>query len=520
MTNADQLYQNALSAFHNGDTATSALVTAQALTHDRVHGAAHLLRAASLAPSNVALIAAHYAAATRLSPLSAEHWFNRGVFLESHGRIHEAVNCYRRAIQLDPLHLGALVNGTQLIRVTESFEEALHLARRLQQLDPNGHLGHAHEAICLQHLGRLEESDAVFDEAIRRSPDPTLLHWEHHFSHLVRGNFAEAWKKYEVRFACGYANGVSDMAFTLPRWDGAPGQHVLVYGEQGLGDQIMFASALHDLAAICASVSLAISPVLVELFRASFPNFSVVAIHDGANPDECATALDASEKGAKQKVDAVLPIGSLMTHFRNQASDFDGKPFLKPSNAAIAHWKKRKSGRKTAKTKDANRPIRLGICWASNPAPERFFSSRRALHKTMPLDQMRPLVERENVAALAVTNVSLDMFEADAKVKAQVEDVSTELTNLDRTAALMQGLDLVITVDTGIAHLAGALGVPVWILLHKAGDARWGQSGSKTSYWYNSARLFWQSEPGNWTELIERVGHELDVLIKNTGSGE
>lgn len=517
MTPVNEMYGTALAAFQKGDTQTSATMAIEALTCDPAHGPAHLLRAASLPASEVALIAAHYAAATRLTPLSAEHWFNRGVFLESLGRIHEAMNCYRRAIHLDPLHVGALMNGVQLMRVTESFEEALRLARRLQELDPDGHQGLVHEAICLQHLERLEESDAAFAEAIRRSPDPTLLHWEHHFSHLARINFAEAWEKYEVRFACGDANGVKDMAFPLPRWGGEQGQHVLVYGEQGLGDQLMFAAALPELALVCDKVSLAVTPALVDLFKASFPQLAVIAVRNGEDPDECAAVIAVAEAEAEQAVDMVLPIGSLMTHFRNRASDFDGKPFLRPSSAAQGYWNARVPAPQARQGRD--HALKLGVCWASNPAPDRFFSARRAVHKTMPLDAMQPLITRDDVDAIAVTNISLNLFDADPALKAEVEDISSELTNLDRTAALMQGLDLVITVDTGIAHLAGALGVPVWILLHKSGDARWGKSGSETSYWYESARLFWQDEEGNWADLIKRVNLALDILINSNGAG-
>lgn len=518
MTPANALYGSALEAFQNGDVGTSATKAGEALALDPAHGPAHLLRAVTLPSSETALIASHHAVASRLAPSNAEHWFNRGVFLETHGKMHEALNCYRRAIHLDPLHLGALINGVQLIRVTESFEEALILARRLQQLDPDGHLGFVHEAICLQHLGHLEQADAVFAEAVRRSPEPTLLHWEHHFSLLARGNFAQAWEKYEVRFDCGGANGVSDLAFAQPRWDGSNGQHVLVYGEQGLGDQIMFASALPDLAAVCGTVSLAVHPALVELFQASFPDMIVLPIRDGADTSECAAVATAAESRVEHAVSSVLPIGSLMTHFRNHASDFEGKPFLQPSKSALEHWEKRRSAREVSD--GLSPPFKLGICWASNPAPERFFSARRAVHKTMPLDAMQPLLTRGDVAALAITNVNLDAFEAQATTKTLVEDVSSELTNLDRTAALMQELDLVITVDTGIAHLAGALGVPVWILLHQAGDARWGMWGDETSYWYESTRLFWQSEQGNWPDLIARVSRELDCRIDTDRVGD
>lgn len=507
MRPGDPSYAEAFRAYQAGDLAACAQHAAAALGADPDHGPAMLLRAVSCPDDEPVRARALYAAACRHAPHDADAWFNLGVHLEGRRLRTEAVAAYRRALVYSPGHFGALLNGTQLVRIHEYFEEALGLARRLQQVAPEHWAGYAHEAISLQHLGFLDEADEVFEAAFARSPDPTLLHWEHHFSLLAREMFAPAWAKYELRFACSEANGVEDIPFGLPHWNGSAGGHVLVYGEQGLGDQLMFAGALADLAARVDRVTLAVHPALTRLFAASYPDMAVVPIANGRDEAERQAVLQAA--GRELPVGSVLPIGSLMARFRNARADFSGSPYLRPSEESRRFWAERGSADR------GDGALRVGLCWASNPAPDRFFSSRRARNKTMPLSIMQRLATRPGIAATAVTNVPLGAFRPSAKAIERIEDVSADLVDLDRTAALLEKLDLLITVDTGVAHLAGALGVPVWILLHTGGDARWGIRGSESSYWYNSARLFWQQDHGDWDELVDRVGAALDRLRRS-----
>lgn len=502
-------YSRALAAYHGGDADLCFAITGMMLEENFEAGAAHLLRAVSARDTELLLSAASLEAACRYSALDAETWFNRGVTAEGLGQMPLAIDCYRRAHALDPKHIGTLLNGAQLLRVTEHFEEAVMMARRLQYLMPEHPAGYANEAVAAIYLGDIERSDWAFEQAIRLSDDPSLLLWEQHFSLLARQRFTEAWRNYECRFLCTSAVGVDDMVFDLPRWNGDPGCHVVAYGEQGLGDQIMFASMVNELARDCQKVSLAVSPPLVEVFAASFPNVAVEAVRNGRDPDECAHVL--SVLGKDHPVDACIPLGSLLTRYRNERDAFTGATYLRPSKKAASFWK----GRFPNSQGDEAGPLRVGLCWASNPAPERFFSARRALHKTMPLSAMSPLIEGLSDAHyVAVTNVSLTQFEGANEFQGKIEDVSAALLDLDRTAALLQSIDLLITVDTGVAHLAGALGVPVWILLHHHGDARWGEPHAPNSYWYESARLFWQKEPGDWGELIERVAQEFGSFAK------
>lgn len=495
-------YAMALDAYRQGDADLCQALTGQ-LLESGDEGGALVLRAVTMADDRPAEAAACYYAACRAAPFSVDSWFNLGVWLHGQRRFHDAADAYRRALALDPGHEGALSNGTEALRITEHFEECLPYARRLQALLPDHPAGYTHEAIALQHLGQLEAADPVFAAALARTPNKALLRWEQHFSYLARGRFAEAWDCYEDRFACSGANSVDDMATDLPRWDGTPNRHILLYGEQGLGDQLMFVSALADLAGMSSKLSLAVAPALVSLFEASFPQIAVYPLVRRLDPVACADLLVRA--GALEPVDAVLPLGSLMVHFRRRAEDFTGKPYLTSSQAARTFWEDREAGRERA-------PFRLGLCWACGPAGGRFAGERRAVHRTMDLALLEPLMALDGVETIAITDRPLGA----AASSLPIADVSDALTDLDRTAALLERIDLLITVDTSVAHLAGALGVPVWIMLHHAGDPRWGLPGTQQSYWYESARLFWQSEPGNWAELVARVEQALTKSMRQS----
>jgi len=507
-SSADTFYVQALAAYHAGDKTACARLAGSALAARLDLAGAHVLRAVSLDQDQLAVAAAHYASACRTGAFDSDAWYNRALFLQRLGSLGPAIDCYRRALHVDPGHIGALTNATDLIRIHEHFEEALRLVRRWQRLQPDCWLPYCHQAISLQALERFDEADEAFARAIMLAPEHAQLHWEHHFSLLARQRFEEAWHAYEFRFACGSSNGVIDMTFDAPRWQGDPRQHVLVYGEQGLGDQIMFASALPDLVATGAQVSLAVTPALVGLFAGSFPDIPVLPIDNGQAPLTCGAVL--AQAGHARKVDAVLPMGSLMTLFRKQRGDFDGLPYLRPSAQARQYWSAHPEV-----APERRKLLRVGLCWACNPARERFASARRAVHRTIPPELIARLVDRDDIDVIGITNVPLAAFDGASHLEHRLIDVSADLTQMDRTAALVEGLDLLITVDTGVAHLAGALGVPVWILLHKAGDARWGMRGTARSYWYNSARLFWQVESGDWSGLLTLVEEQFDALIKD-----
>jgi hypothetical protein len=194
-----------------------------------------------------------------------------------------------------------------------------------------------------------------------------------------------------------------------------------------------------------------------------------------------------------------------MHRLRTRTEDFANPGvYLRPSDDARQRW-----GREIALAMPAAKGLRVGLCWASNPALFRLDSSRRAARKSMALETMAPLARIEGVQLVSVLNWKIDPMPP--AFEGRLLDVSAELKSLDDTAALAGELDLVITVDTAVAHLAGALGKPVWLLLHDFADCRWSLSDER-SYWYRDMRLIRQTAPGDWDGVVAEAAGSLKAL--------
>jgi hypothetical protein len=270
---------------------------------------------------------------------------------------------------------------------------------------------------------------------------------------------------------------------------------LLVHNEQGLGDQIMFACALNEVIDAAAAVTLVVSPELEGLFRASFPKARVFGAFNGRFAGDHPVPPWIAELGT---VDYQIPIGGLMHRLRNTAESFrNPRPWMRPSDEARERWKVRAS----QLWREARKP-RVGLCWASNPALFRLDSSRRAAKKSMQLEAMTPLMDVADVDYVSVLNWAIDPVPA--PMQGRLLDLSRDLRSMDDTAALIEHLDLVITVDTAVAHLASAMGRPVWLVLHDFADCRWALAGDD-SYWYPTIRLFRQTKLGDWAGVIEAV---------------
>jgi hypothetical protein len=246
-------------------------------------------------------------------------------------------------------------------------------------------------------------------------------------------------------------------------------------------------------------VTLVTAPELVALFHASFPAVRVLPARFGRFAGDHPPPDWLPELG---HVDYQLAIGGLMHRLRTTAESFaDPKAYLRPSDAARARWARRPRGSGLA----------VGFCWASNPALFRMDSSRRAVKKSMALETLSPLADVAGVRLVSVLNWTIEPMPA--AFAGKLEDLSTRLRSLDDTAALIETLDLVITVDTSVAHLAGAMGKPTWLLLHDFADCRWGLTSAR-SYWYSDVRHFRQHEAGDWARVVDEVAAELAALAK------
>lgn len=491
---ADSLYQRAFAHYRKGERAAAQRALVELLAA-RPQDARALLLLGVVADKQAepAVGLALVEQSAFLDPADAGAWYNLGVFEGERGALARALDCYLRAVAIEPTHADALGNGCELLRRLERFETALEWADRRLAIGPETWSAHLNRGVCLFHLGRWAEAEAANDRARALDPDRPIILWERFPMMLFQKRFAEAWDAFEHRFEVSHLNGVFHYPFEGPLWRGEPlgGKHIVVHNEQGLGDQLMFACALGEVIAQAERTTLVVAPPLVELFKASFPAAAEVlparfGRFAGDHPEPAWMRRLA-------KYDFHAPIGSLMAPLRRRPESFDlPTAYLRPSEAARARWE----------GFDPGPGLKVGLCWASNPALFRQDSARRAVHKSMALETLAPLAGLEGVSLVSVLNWKVDP--APGAFAGRLNDVSDRLTSLDDTAALIERLDVVVTVDTAVAHLAGAMGKQTLVLLHAFPDCRW-EMHAPTSYWYPNVRLVRQARGGDWGPVVAEV---------------
>jgi len=497
---ADSLYQRAFAAYRQGDLTAARRALVQLLAARPLEARALLLLGVigdkqTEPATSIALVEQ----AAYLDPTDAGAWYNLGVYEGERANLERALGCYRRAVALAPDHLDALGNGCELLRRLEHFETALEWADRRLALAKENWSAHLNRGVCLFHLMRWNEAEAAMDRAREIAPDRPIILWERFPLMLFQKRFAETWTAFEHRFEVGHLNGVFCYPFDAPLWRGEPlaGKHIVVHNEQGLGDQLMFACALGEVVAQAARTTVVVAPPLVELFRASFPAAHVLPALYGR------FAGDHPEPPWMKdlrRYDFQAPIGSLMAPLRSAPESFDlPTAYLRPSDAARARW----AGF------DAGPGLKVGVCWASNPALFRQDSARRAVRKSMPLETLAPLAGMPGLSLVSVLNWKIDPMPS--AFAGRLLDVADRLTSLDETAALIERLDVVVTVDTAVAHLAGALGKETIVLLHEFPDCRW-ELEADTSYWYPNMQLLRQRTRGDWGPVVEATRAALAAL--------
>ncbi|MCW3476014.1 tetratricopeptide repeat protein [Limobrevibacterium gyesilva] len=411
--------------------------------------------------------------AVELQPGLAEAWFVRGAVERAMRRFEPAVASLRRAIAADPGHARAhLTLGNALLDRDDAAAAETHL-RAAVALAPELPEAHASLGFLLAGAGRLDEAVAACDAAIRLRPEFAHAHWNRGCAHLLAGDFAPGWEDFEWRKRHD-AFGHDFPALPGREWDGGPleGRRLLVRAEQGLGDAIQFARYLPLLAAQGAVVLLACAPPLIALLQ-TLPGVAAVVAKDAALPPYDLWVDQMS-----------LP--------RLIGTRLDSVPapqgYLAAAPERIAAWEPMRP----------HRPL-VGLVWAGNPA------HANDARRSMPTEALAPIVA---VPGIDWMNLQIGGRGVELAIRHRLPTPPPGLTDLAETAALVTTLDLVIAVDTAVAHLAGALGKPVWIMLPFAPDWRW-MTGRSDSPWYASARLFRQDRPGDWAGVTARVATAL-----------
>lgn len=363
-------------------------------------------------------------------------------------------------------------------------EEALLCYERADRLGgADAELWDLRGSAC-QELGRLEEAFAAYDRALELRPDYVLAKFHRALARLLVGDFERGWPEYELRLLND--NGG---ASPYPRWDGATRCGVLVRREQGLGDEIMFASMFGDLQRTAGRCAIECDPRLASLFARSFPAVQVLPTRDG----------EAS--GALSGIDAEIPAGSLGAIFRRKSSDFPRhQGYLVADPARVSHW-----GRRL----EALGPgLKVGLSWRGG------VRKTRAALRSLNLDALAPILDLPGLRFVSLQYTPGAEGEIQGAA-APVVHWPEAIADYDETAALVCALDIVVSVCTSVVHLCGALGRPAWVLAPLSPEWRYGFTGSGMP-WYPSVRIFRQRSYGDWRSV---VGEVADALRSRLAAG-
>jgi tetratricopeptide (TPR) repeat protein len=374
--------------------------------------------------------------------------------------------------------------------------EALKAIDAALKIDPNNPQAHFQRGRQLLRLFRPDEAQTAFEQALAIDPAHDAARYLLSLAQLRRGDFAQGWKNYERRWKTDWFHGQSGQMITkalIPRLhlDNAPqdlaGKSVLVVSEQGIGDQIMFASIIPDLAVTAAKVTFVCEPRLTGLLKSSFPTVDSTPPHAGLRVAD---------------FDRITPLASLGYTFRKTADAFPGRPYLTPRLDVVSAWREHLGPRQA--------PMRIGISWRGGT------DNTALTSRSLSLEQLRPLLERDDCefVSLQYGDVEAELTAFNATLRRPIRAFpKAETEDFEQLAGLVLALDLVVSVQTAIIHLGGALGAPCLVMIPFVAEWRYGAEG-ETMPWYGSVKLLRQTKAGDWSSVIEAVGAQLDARAK------
>ncbi len=422
-----------------------------------------------------------YRRAVALKPEFAAGHSNLGVALMEMGRFEDAEGCFRRVLELTPQACEAYFNLASALEHQGRLEQAIVRYEQALALQPGYAQAHLNFGCVLQRQGRVDAAIARYQTALRLLPDLTKAHTNLAIAQLLVGDFEAGWRQFEWRWQTEHAPKEPPH----PLWAGEElaGKTILLYPEQGFGNVIQFLRYVPLVAARGARVVLETPARIARLAATLKGRPQVIATGDPLPP-----------------VDLCCPLLSLPRLFATRLDTIPAEiPYLAADPVLVARWRQKVGD---------GAGLKVGLAWAGNP------KTSYDRERSIALDRLRPLLEVPGIRWF-----SLQVGERAADVArlppGAIRDLSAEQIDFAETAALIENLDLVLTVNTAAAHLAGALGRPGWVMLPFAPDWRW-LLGREDSPWYPTLRLFRQPAPGAWDPVIARVAQELAGLSRRS----
>ena len=412
-----------------------------------------------------------------------------GVIFWQTRQLERAVELIDKAIKISPNNAAFYSNRGNALKELEQFDAAIADYDKAIQLKPDLADAYSNRGLALQDLKKFDAAIASYDKAIQLKPDYVEVYWNNSLALLRLGDFSRGWELYEWRWRRDDSI-FEGRGFTKPLWLGIESlqnKTILIHAEQGLGDTIQFCRYVKSVTSIAAKVVLEVQPSLVKLM------------------EELDLSLDILARGTTlPNFDYHCPLLSLPLAFQNIGDTaIPTESYIKAGQARIEKWRSHFN----------NGGFNIGINWQGNA------------NLKIDIGRSFPLALFEGVASFSKVKLfslqknegteQLNNLPKEMVIESFGEDVDSEGAFLD-TAAIIKSLDLVITSDTAVAHLAGALGCRVWLVLKWVPDWRW-MLDEDSSSWYPSMRLFRQNKADDWEGVFDKIESELNLLVQKNG---
>lgn len=410
-------------------------------------------------------------------PGQAEVLTPLGTLLLQQGRHKEGIKRLKESLAVLPAQPAALYNLGVELQKQAKLEEALACYDQAIAMNPDDVEMHINRGNALKDLNRYTEASASYDLAVAIKPDVASAHWNNALTKIVMGEYEEGWRLYEWGWQCGERGSARN--FPQPKWLGEQpiaGKKLLIHAEQGFGDFIQFCRYAPMVESLGATVILEAPAALVALASTLKGNFTIV------------------EKGKDlPDFDMYCPIMSLPLAFKTTLETVPAAvPYLYANGDKQLEWQSRLSAR--------TRP-RVGLVWSGAIA------QKNDVNRSIPLSTLAPMLQLPIEFHSLQKEIRADDKEILSNFK-QIHLHQEDIRDFSDTAALAQAMDLIVSVDTSVAHLAGALGRPAWILVPYVPDYRWMLDRSD-SPWYPTINLIRQPEVRNWESVIAEVTQRL-----------
>jgi len=432
-----------------------------------------------------------------LQPENSELFTELGLTLSGHGNVAAAVQAYERSVALDPSAAAPRINlGLVQLQQFAEPDKAERNFRTALETHPGHVAALGNLGLALHAQGRYDEEREVYRHGLALHPEHVELRWNRALAHLSRGEYEYGWADYAMR---RWRTGARTMdGFDPPDWDGraVTKGRLLVLAEQGLGDEIMFASCIADLRRLAPRVLLECNTRLAGLFRRSFPEVEVIGNDRARAPDWMGDYSDIAAK---------VLIGCLPRHFRPSLESFPRHAgYLRADPARVEHWRRRLAA--------LGPGVAVGISWVGGA-----LHTRRVL-RSLPLDRLELVLglPKTHIISLQYTDCQAEIEAFGERTGIRVHHWPEAIADYDETAALVTALDRVITVTTSLVHLTGALGKPASVLVPALAEWRYGDAGD-TMPWYPSVRLYRQARAEDWRTVMRRLEQDLRDAQQTAG---